>query len=284
METDADKAKKIVRHIEHVEFTATLCNIHTRKCCFLIHNNFNENRYHCLFAKSSTLWKSITSSPSCDLPEHVYEMIEMHKLLGSEYVLPFARSFRERTGYTIAMFYQPINLYSPRKITHATLKETAYAFIFFFCIACQRLGGNVPDLRKFLFLFTAYHPVLCDLGKHNVETRVRLINNQPHLNEKKFRRVMQKKTIRDIIRYLKLEFQLFFNQKKKKGKRCILNETEDCFDTETHQLLCQSQQKSLVQVLKEFDHLMPNNNIRENIIGEWIQTLIPPAEDEYFYF
>jgi len=272
-ETDTDRIKRVISHIDRVEYHATDCKIHSRKACFLIVNNDNEHRYHCLCTNYSTVWKSLPTSHSCDLPEHFYEMIEMHKLLGSEYVLPFSNCFRERSGYSVGMFYQPVDLYAPRKIEHEALKETAYALIVFFCAVCYQLGGHVPDMKRFLFLYTPRHPVLCDMGSWNVEKRERLVHHKPHLNVKKWHRVMQKKTIRDILRYLKLEFQLYFKQKKKKGQRCLLNETEKCFDTETHQLLCQSQQKSIVQVLKEFNHLMPQSGIRREVIGDWIQTL-----------
>ncbi|GFY77170.1 uncharacterized protein TNIN_395141 [Trichonephila inaurata madagascariensis] len=94
---------------------------------------------------------------------------------------------------------------------------------------------------------------------------------------------MQKKTLRDVIRYLKLEFKLFFHQKKKKGKRCILDEPDEAFDTETHELLCQSGHKSLIQVLQEFCHLMPDNHIRNNIVGGWVARLgstVEPVNEE----
>ncbi|KAG8156214.1 hypothetical protein JTE90_011124 [Oedothorax gibbosus] len=273
-ETDTDRIRRVISHIDRVEYHATECRIHARKACFLIVNNDNESRFHCLCTNHSTVWKSIPSSHhSCDLPEHFYEMIEMEKWLGSEYVLPFWQCFRERSGYTVGMFYQPVELYAPRIIERAALKETAYALIVFFCAVCYQLGGHVPDMKRFLFLYTSRHPVLCDMGSYNVEKRERLVHHEPHLNVKKWHRVMQKKTIRDVLRYLKLEFQLYFKQKKKRGQRCILDETNECFDTETHQLLCQSQQKSLVQVLKEFQHLMPQRVIRQETIGEWISSL-----------
>ncbi|GFR12606.1 uncharacterized protein TNCT_732561 [Trichonephila clavata] len=181
--------------------------------------------------------------------------------------------FRESSGYTIGMFHQSIQLYAPRKIQRVQFKETVYALVVFFCAVCYQMGGAVPDLKQFLFLYTDHHPVLCDIGDFNVENRVRLKGHKPHLNEKKWRRVMQKKTLRDVIRYLKLEFNLFFHQKKKKGKRCILNEPDEAFDTETHELLCQSGHKSLIHILQEFCHLMPNNHIRNNIVGEWVARL-----------
>lgn len=275
-----DRAKRIIRNMDNVNFTASQCEIHPRKPCLLLLNNFNHDRFHCLYANRSTVWMPYTISKSCELPEHFYEMIEIHKRFGTEYVLPFSGCFRESSGYTIGMFHQPIQLYAPRKIQHHTLKETAYAMLVFFCAVCHQLGGTIPDLKQFLFLYTDRHPVLCDMGSYNVENRVRLKGYQPHLNEKKWRRVMQKKTMRDVIRYLKVEFKLFFQHKKKKGTRCILDEPNECFDAETHELLCQSQQMSLIQALKKFCHLMPNDHIRNNIVGEWINTLGPPEEEE----
>lgn len=274
-----DRVKKIIRHITNTNFIASECEIHPRKPCLLLLNNYNEYRFHCLYARHSTVWMSYNESQSCDIPEHYHEMIELYNSLGGEYVLPFAGHFRESSGYTIGLFRQPIHLYAPRKIRHDSLKETAYALVVFFCVVCHRLGGNVPDLKQFLFLYTSHHPVLCDIGSFNVENRVRLQGTKPHLNVKKWRRVLQKKTIRDVIRYLKLEFRLFFNQKKKKGKRCILDESEECFDTETHKLLCQSSQKSLAQVLQEFLHLMPNKHVQNKVILEWLKHLKPLTDE-----
>ncbi|GFQ96326.1 uncharacterized protein TNCT_692771 [Trichonephila clavata] len=275
-----DRVRSIIRHIDNVNFTASDCEIHPKKPCLLLLNNFNQDRFHCLYANRSTVWKSYTINQSCDIPEHFYEMIEMYTQLGSEYVLPFAGHFRESSGYTIGMFRQSIQLYAPRKIQRLQFKETVYALVVFFCAVCYQMGGAVPDLKQFLFLYTDHHPVLCDIGDFNVENRVRLKGHKPHLNEKKWRRVMQKKTLRDVIRYLKLEFKLFFHQKKKKGKRCILDEPDEAFDTETHELLCQSGHKSLILVLREFCHLMPNNHIRNNIVGKWVACLGNTGEEK----
>lgn len=267
-----ERVQSLIRHLSNSNFTAADCQIHPKKPCLLLLNNYNEQRFHCLYANRSTVWKSYTIDQSCDIPEHFYEMMEMHKLFGSQYVLPFAGHLRESSGYTIGMFHQTIHLYPPRRLQHHVLKETAYALIVFFCAVCHQMGGAVPDLKQFLFLYTPNHPVLCDIGSHNVENRVRLKGNQPHMNEKKWRRVMHKKTIRDVIRYMKVEFSHFFNQKKKKGKRCVLDETEEAFDTETHELLCQSNQKSLVQVIQDFSHLMPDENIR-HVMDTWVGEL-----------
>lgn len=271
-ETDADRVRRILGHIDRVEYHATECRHHYHKACFLIVNNDNEYRYHCLCTNYSSVWKALPTSHSCDVPEHFYEMIEMHKMLGSEYVLPFSQCFRERSGYTVGMFFQPVDVYPPRIIEHDMLKETAYALLVLFCAACHRLGGHVPDLKKFLFLYTPRHPVLCDIGSHNVDKRERLVDRKPHLNVKKWNRMLHKKTIRDVVRYLKLEFQPFFKPKLKKGERCILNETVKGFDTETHRLLCQSNQKNVIGVLKEFRHLMPNRLIRTEVIDPWVEA------------
>ncbi|GFW14397.1 hypothetical protein TNCV_3220051, partial [Trichonephila clavipes] len=59
----------------------------------------------------------------------------------------------------------------------------------------------------------------------------------------------------------------------KKGKKMYFDEPDEAFDIETHELLCQSGHKSLIQVLQEFCHLMPNNHIRNNIVGEWVARL-----------
>ncbi|GFV87284.1 hypothetical protein TNCV_599621 [Trichonephila clavipes] len=57
-----------------------------------------------------------------------------------------------------------------------------------------------------------------------------------------------------------------------KGKYVFFDEPDEAFDTETYELLCQSGHESLIQVLQEFCHLMPDNHIRNNIIG-WIARL-----------
>ncbi|GFQ68591.1 uncharacterized protein TNCT_373371 [Trichonephila clavata] len=80
-------------------------------------------------------------------------MIEMCAWLGSEYVLPFAGHFRESSGYTIGMFHQSIQLYAPRKIQRLQFKETVYALVVFF-VRLLPMGGAVPDLKQFLFLYT----------------------------------------------------------------------------------------------------------------------------------
>ncbi|GFR14659.1 uncharacterized protein TNCT_490061 [Trichonephila clavata] len=177
-----DRVRSIIRHIDNVNFTASDCEIHPKKPCLLLLNNFNQDRFHCLYANRSTVWKSYTINQSCDIPEHFYEMIEMYTLLGSEYVLPFAGHFRESSGYTIGMFRQSIQLYAPRKIQRLQFKETVYALVVFFCAVCYQMGGAVPDLKQFLFLYTDHHPVLCDIGDFNVENRVRLKGHKPHFN------------------------------------------------------------------------------------------------------
>lgn len=269
-----ERVESIIRHITNPNFTATECCNHPRRSCFLLLNNYDHRRFHCLYAKHSLVWKSYTIDNSCNIPEHFYEMIMIYQLLGNEYVLPWAGHFREYSGYTVGQFHQTIHLYPPRKIKHECLKETAYCMLVIFCAVCRQLGGMVPDLKEFSFLYTEHHPVLCDIGSDNVEKRIRISRNQPYLSKKKWKRVLLSKKMNRLIQYMKVELQPFFNQKKKKGRRCVLNETEECFDTETHQLMCQSKDKPLVQVLEEFSHLMPNTWIRENVIKEWTSPLM----------
>lgn len=268
-----DRVDSIIRHITNPNFTATECYNHPRRPCFLLLNNYDYRRFHCLYAKHSLVWKSYTIDDSCTIPEHFYEMIMIHKVLGNEYVLPWAGHFREYSGYTIGQFHQTIDLYPPRHLKAIHLKEAAYCMLVFFCAVSHQLGGIVPDLKDFLFLYTDHHPVLCDMGSDNVEKRIRLSRNQPYLNKKKWRRVLMSRKMGRLIQFMKAELQHFFNQKKKKGKRCVLNETEECFDTETHRLMCQSSEKSLADILNEFSHLMPNAHIRDNVIPEWTSTV-----------
>ncbi|GFQ78888.1 uncharacterized protein TNCT_207821 [Trichonephila clavata] len=123
----------------------------------IVVDEIRMGRFHCLHANRSTVWKSYTNNQSCHIPEHFYEMIEMFIMVRSEYVLPFAGHFRESSGNTIGMFRQSIQLYAPRKIQRLQFEETVYAFVVFFCAICYQLGGTVPDLKQFLFLYTYHH-------------------------------------------------------------------------------------------------------------------------------
>ncbi|KAG8173841.1 hypothetical protein JTE90_016330 [Oedothorax gibbosus] len=133
MAASEDRSKRILRHFDNVHYTATECTIHPRKPCLLILNNFNHHRYHCLYANKSIVWKSYTVSKSCDLPEHFYKLMDMHKQFGNTYVLNFTGAFRDTLGYTLGLFHLPSQLYAPRKIEPHVFKETAYAILVFFC-------------------------------------------------------------------------------------------------------------------------------------------------------
>lgn len=269
----ADKAKSIVRHIDNVHYAASLCPFHFDKPCFIILNNFDHGRFHCLYEKHSVVWKSVSINSSCDVPEHFYDVYKLSELLGTEYVLPLSGYFRESSGYTVGLFRQPVELYSPSRITRENFKETVYTFVLFLCAVSHRLGGNTPNVKHFSCLYTDTHPVLCDIGSFNVENRERLSNRREHFNEKKWARFMCRKTIRDVIRYLRVVFPSFF-QKSKVGRRCILNETdEECFDNETHDLVCRSGEKSLARVLLDYIHLLPSESIRTGVIQKWIDKL-----------
>ncbi|GIY73876.1 uncharacterized protein CEXT_54971 [Caerostris extrusa] len=240
------------------------------KPCFILLNNFNHERFHCLFTNQSTLWKSYSVTKSCDIPEHFYDLIELSKLLGTDYVLPFTGHFRESSGYTIGMYRQTVDLYPASRIDRTVFKYTVYAMIVFLCVISHRLGGTTPNMKLFSFVYTNTHPVLCDIGAYNAEVRERLSHRAEHFNDKKWSRFMTRKTIRDVVRYLRIIFPTFF-QKKKTAKRCVLNEPdEEGFDDETHRLVCQSDQKSLIQVLAEYSHLMPRETIQTGLIQTWV--------------
>lgn len=270
----SDRVKSIIRHISNVYYAPSQCPFHFEKPCFIILNTFDHRRFHCLYANQSIIWKSISVSQSCDLPEHFYDLYILSKSLTSEYVLPFSNGFRESSGYTVGMYHMPIELYSSHRISRESFKETVYTFVFLFCAVAHRLGGRTPNIKHLSFLYTNTHPVLCDIGSFNVEYRDRLLNRSEHFNEKKWARFMCRKTTRDVIRYLRIVFPTFF-QKRKTGKRCILNETEneECFDSETHDLVCNSDKKCLGQFLLDYMHLMPNESIRIGIIQKWINQL-----------
>lgn len=268
----SERCKSIMHHIQqnNKNFIATECSLHFNKPCFIILNNFDENRYHCLYSNYSVQWLPISITKSCDVPELYVDLIKLYNLLGAEYVLPFSAYFRESSGYTIGMFKMSMHLYHANNIKRAVFKETVYAFIVFFCAISHRLGGSVPNMKHFSFMYTHNHPVLCDIGNVNVENRERLRFRNEHFNKKKWNRLMRHKTTRDVIRYLKIYFPNFL-QKKKKNKQCVLNDDEP-FDDETHNLICKSSRKNLLEVIKEFKHLIPERII-SNVIDCWIEDL-----------
>lgn len=278
---NGDRVKSILRHIDNVQYAASQCPFHFNMPCFILLNNFNEKRFHCLYANNATVWKSYSVTKSCDVPEHFYDMIELKTMLGREYVLPFAGHFRESSGYTIGMFRFDVDLYPPPKIERVAFKETAYAMIVFLCAVCRRMGGVTPSMKYFSFVYTSNHPVLCDIGIQNTNIRERLVHREEHFNEKKWTRFMRHKTIRDVVRYLRIQFPLYF-QKKKKGMRCILDETEACFDGETHRLICRSDKSSLEKLLVDFCHLMPNVHVRRNVIEPWLRDLKAEKTSNWF--
>lgn len=274
----SDRTKSIIRHIDQAandKFSASQCIFHFRRPCIMILNNCNLDRFHCLYSNQSVRWRSYSpSTQSCDLPEHLYDLIILNSSLGDEYVLPFAGHFRESSGYTVGMYKQGAKLYPPSIIGRAIFKETVYALIIFFCAVCHRLGGNTPNIKYFSFVYTEHHPVLCDIGSVNADNRERLTHRDEHFNKKKWVKFMKHKTLRDIVRYLRIVFPQYF-QKKQKGKACILNEEEeDCFDGETHRLLCRSENKCLLELVKNYSHLMPNANIRHGLVNDWMKDLI----------
>ena len=263
------RVQSIIRHIkkQYSDYSPSECIFHTNKPCLTLLNNFDTERFHCLFANQSVIWRSYSITNSCDLPDHVYDLILLNRLLGSEYVLPFASFFRESSGYTVAMFRQQTELYTPIVINRQAFKVMIYALLVIFISVGHRFGGSTPDIKYFSFAFTRDHPVLCDIGGMNAEKK-ELIDGKENFNRKKWIKFLRRKKTISILRYLKLYYPNYF-QKKKKGTRCILYEVENrAFDDETHQLVCHD--LFLIEALENFKHLMPDRKIREELIPEWI--------------
>lgn len=265
--------QSIIRHIkdQYSTYLSSECVFHFNKRCFTLLNANNSERYHCLYAYTSSLWKSYSEiTKSCDIPEHFYDLIELNQLMGSEYVLPFVHHFRESSGYTIGLYKQDPDLYPPTQITRDKFKETFYAYIIFLCAVCQRLGGKAPNIKSFSFMYTHFHPVLCDIDVTNADGRERLGQREHYFNEKKWNRFMTRKTIRDVIRYTRIVFPLYFKKKSKENCCILRDESDDKFDGETHNLVCKRNKKSLIEVIQEFKHLMPNSQVRLNVIEKWL--------------
>lgn len=252
---------------QYPEYNLCGCIFHSNRTCLTLLNAFDRERFHCLYTIDANGWRSYSVTKSCDLPDYVYDLILLNQLLGDEYVLPFASQFRESSGYTICMFRQNIELYPPNIIERSAFKEMAFATIVLYVAVCERLGGVTPDIRFFSFLYTPDHPVLCNIGRFNTQKRER-IDDVDRFSRKRWVKLLRRKTCEKIIRYLKLYFPTFF-QKKKKGKRCILNEEEGHpFDDVTHKLFCHSY--FLIEVLDVFRDLMPDPHIRDDLIPRWI--------------
>lgn len=272
--SNSDRVKSLIRHIQkqNPHFSASLCVFHFNKPCLTLLNNFNSERFHCLFSNQASRWMSYSITKSCDIPEHFNDMMILNRILGDRYVLPFAGHFREETGYTIGMFRQNVGMYPPHIIDPSNFVETVFTMIVFFVAVCHRLGGNAPNMKFFSVLYTKDHPVLCDIGNHNVENRERHTDRKEHFNKKKWKKFMQRRTHKPVVQYLKAYFPKFF-QKKKKGKVCILNEAEKPFPDETHRLVCKSDKKSLLNIFKEFRHLMGDGNISSGLLVDWIASV-----------
>lgn len=275
-----DRVKSIIRHVEkqNAYYSPTTCSFHFNRPCFTLLNNFDSQRFHCLFINQAIQWRSYSVTKSCDIPEGFYDMIILNQILGDKYVLPFSGHFRECSGYTIGMFGQRVGLYPPHKINRIKFPEVVFTMIVFFIAVCHRMGGNAPNMKYCSFLYTENHPVLCDVGTFNVENRERIDYRNEHFNNKKWRRFLMRKTNRNVIQYLKIYFPNFF-QKKKTGKKCILNESEgEEFSAETHRLVCGCEKRNLLYILKEFRHLLSNERLANGLLFDWIESV---EENDY---
>lgn len=283
---NSDRVKSLIRHIQkqNPEFSASLCVFHFNKPCLTLLNNFNSERFHCLYSNQAVRWLSYSVTKSCDIPEYFYDVMILNQILGDQYVLPFAGHFREETGYTIGMFRQKVGMYPPHIIDHAGFAETVFTMIVFFIAVCHRMGGNTPNMKYISVLYTKDHPVLCDISNHNAENRERFGDRREKFNQKKWKKFLQRRTHKHVIQYLKSYFPKFF-QKKKKGKICILNEDEKPFPDETHQLVCKSEKKNLINIIKEFRHLLRNENLSSGLLMDWIASVeeeVDCMEDDFY--
>lgn len=278
----SDRVKSIVRHInkQNPYYSASTCVFHFNKPCLTLLNNKDCKRFHCLFVNQAVRWISYSITKSCDIPENFYDLMILHEILGERYVLRFAGHLREETGYTVGMFRQNVGLYPPSKIDRSKFAETVFTMIVFFIAVCHRLGGITPNAKYFSVLYTETHPVLCDIGSHNVENRERLADRSEHFNQKRWKKFLQRRTHRRVIQYLKIYFPKFF-QKKKAGKICILNENDGLFPDETHQLVCKSEKKPLLEIIKEFKHLISDRRLSSGLLMDWIMSVEEVEEECY---
>ncbi|KMQ83065.1 hypothetical protein RF55_21033, partial [Lasius niger] len=249
-------------------YDCTRCPWHLHDSCFVITDNSNLRRFHCLYTLHALYWKPYGSSnESCDLPEQFYDLISLRCTLTSEYVLPFHRQFREQNGYTVALYELRPQIYSARIIKPEHLAETFYAFVVFLCAIGLRLGGKPPVLKYVSFVYTESHPVLVNVGTKNVEDRVR-IGPLQCMNRKKWTRFLNKRTTLEITRYLKLVQPEFFKKKCKANDPCVLSENIS-FSRETHRLVCHCRRNTVVSVLQDYIHLMPDPVVRREI-QKWL--------------
>lgn len=269
-----DPIEKIIHNIKQQfpDYAVSKCVFHTRRCCFTLLNTFNSERFHCLFADKTRIWRSYSLTESCDLPDYCYDLILLNRLLGDEYVLPFASQFREYSGFTIAMYRQDTQLYRPNIITRTTFKRMAFAMIVLYVAVCWIMGGCAPDIGQLSFVYTPEHPVLCDIGAVNSAMK-QLIDGQDRFYRKKWVKFLNRKKCDKIVRHLKSYYPNYF-QKKKPGRRCILKEREGAgFDDLTHSLICQN--RNLITALHNFKELTSNQNIQNYLIPMWIRVAQP---------
>lgn len=267
------RVDSIIRHIkqQYPDYAPDRCLFHSsNRACLTLLNSFNSERFHCLFANSSPFWRSYSVTKSCDLPDHFYDLIELNRLLGDRYVLPFASQFRESSGYTVAMYRQTVGLHRPQIIDRQNFKRTVFGLIVLYVAVCYTLGGVPPDIKHFSFVYTTEHPVLCDFGGPNAEKKYR-VDGKVRFNRKRWVKFLRRKKCDKFIRYLKIYFPKYF-QKKKKGRRCILKEDEEgvAFDHVTHKLVCQNM--TLFDILQTFPELTSDSlTIRYTLIPEWLR-------------
>ena len=257
----------IIRHVnENNKFNATKCPWHSeRNCLFLL---YNSKKFHCLFTSESKQWMLDDAKGSYDVPEEIHDLKVLNREMGDEYVLPFAFTFRERSGYTIGLFELQRDFYGPSLIDSRNLAEMYYSAVVFLCAECRRFGGAPPDFKHSSLLYTGNHPVLASVGSINSEKRNRDCNKEL-FSKKKWNRFLRKKTCITITRYFRNVRPDLFRKKFGPRNKCLLHESVN-FNDETHRLICRSKKCNLAQVLERFVHLM-RDDVVKTIIWKWIE-------------
>lgn len=243
---------------KHPNFLPVDCPYHNDNLCLQI--IINDKRFHCLFERDSAKWCFYNCSKSCDIPEYMYDLIELNKSLGSDYVLPFSTHFREESGFTVGLYELQNGMFTAKILKPEHLFECFLTFIVIMCQACHLYGGNCPQMNRMKFIYSKQHPVLVDVGKENCNSREK-IGNRNISNEKKWNRFLNSRTTKEIIHYVKVHHPEYFKKKSKANTVCLLSGE---FNDDTHYLICKCRKMSLKNVLETFMYNIPNLTERIN--------------------
>lgn len=246
----------VVDKIINPHYIASACPHHKHNTCLLI--TYNKRSFHCLYdAFPRTIrYKFYNSGLSCDIPENFHDLYILNDKLGSEYVLPFVVHFRIASGETVGMFELKNPVYGPSILKPIDLAETFLTHVVLFCETSYRLGGIAPVIKNMSFLYAPSHPILADIGIMNAVRRC-TSQFEEIFNQKKWKTFLTKRFSKKIVEYLKKVHPKYFKKKKKKNRKCILEETVSFNDT-THEILCQTDKTCLYDILKKYQFYVQN--------------------------